>query len=162
MSRTRPLPPRAPEPLAEWPHVLVELREVGPEDCDGGGEKYRLRWRRVVVADGHDPETREALRELRRRGLYDGPLLGDELDPPPGSTKRGVPPDYAGDDPRLCNAKTRSGRPCRSLALPSGRCRWHGGMSSGPKTREGRARSAANLTLARAALEAKRLIGTGR
>ena len=148
-----------PEPLAGHPGVLVELREVGPEDCDGAAEKYRLRWRRVAVQDGLDDDLRHEMRRLRALGLYHGPLLGDELEPTPGSTRRGIPPDYAGDDERLCNAKTRSGLPCRSLALPSGRCRWHGGMSTGPKTPEGRARSAANLVLARAALAAKRRAG---
>ena len=66
--------------------------------------------------------------------------------PSPGETKRGVPADYAGDDPDLCNARTKTGRPCRALGLePSGRCKWHGGMSTGPRTAEGKAASAGNL-----------------
>lgn len=160
----KPLPPKAgPQPLAEWPHVLVEWRWVEPAEYTGDSpHDPRLRWRRVVVTDGHDDDVREALRALRRRGLYDCPLLGDELEPTPGSTRRGIPPDYAGGDEHLCNARTKSGRPCRALALPSGRCRWHGGMSTGPRTEEGKRRSAANLAKARAALAAKRLIGTGR
>ena len=149
-------PAPEPQPLPDWPHVMVELREVGPEDRDGGGERYKLRWRYVVVADPHDDQTRAGLRELRRRGLYAGPLLGDELKPTPGSTKRGVPLDYDGTDPRLCNACCATGRPCRAVALPSGRCRWHGGLSTGPKTPEGRARSALNLVKARAVLAARR------
>lgn len=161
MRRTRKaLPPKAgPQPLAGHPGVLVELREVGPEDRDGGGEKYRLRWRYVVVADGHDDEVRAALRELRRRGLYHGPLLGDELPPPPGSTRRGVPLEYDGSDSALCNAKTRRGARCRALALPSGRCRWHGGMSTGPKTPEGKRRVTANLIRANEVLAARRRTG---
>ncbi|MEY2149777.1 MAG: hypothetical protein EPN67_02805 [Pusillimonas sp.] len=63
----------------------------------------------------------------------------------PGSTRRGVPADYAGDDPRLCNARTKSGRPCRALKLGGGRCKWHGGLSTGPRTPEGKARCADNL-----------------
>lgn len=64
----------------------------------------------------------------------------------PGETKRGIPPNYAGGDPSLCNARTKSGRPCRALGLePSGRCKWHGGMSTGPRTAEGKAASAGNL-----------------
>lgn len=112
-----------PQPLPGHPGVLVELREGGPEDRDGAGEHYRLRWRRVVVDDGHDDALRADLLRLRRLGLYAGPLKGDELPPEPGATRRGIPVDYAGDDPHLCNAKTRSGRPCRALALPSGRRR---------------------------------------
>ena len=36
-----------------------------------------------------------------------------------------------------CGAKTRSGTPCRSPAMPNGRCRMHGGRSTGPRTPEG-------------------------
>jgi hypothetical protein len=51
-----------------------------------------------------------------------------------------------------CGARTRSGGRCRArVAWPSGevmprtRCRLHGGASTGPRTREGLARSLANL-----------------
>ena len=45
----------------------------------------------------------------------------------------------------LCGAKNRRGTPCRCKALRNGRCRFHGGRSTGPKTAAGKARSAANL-----------------
>jgi hypothetical protein len=45
----------------------------------------------------------------------------------------------------LCAAKTRKGAPCKALALPNGRCRFHGGMSTGPKSAEGKAKALANL-----------------
>ena len=32
---------------------------------------------------------------------------------------------------RRCGAKTRTGTPCRSPAMPNGRCRMHGGKSTG-------------------------------
>ncbi|WP_414636644.1 HGGxSTG domain-containing protein [Arenimonas sp.] len=45
-----------------------------------------------------------------------------------------------------CGAKTQSGKPCRGRAVAkNGRCRWHGGYSTGPKTPEGIARVTANL-----------------
>ena len=46
-----------------------------------------------------------------------------------------------------CGAKTRKGTPCQRPAnKKNGRCRLHGGASSGPRTEVGRARiSAANL-----------------
>ena len=68
--------------------------------------------------------------------------------------KRELPP---------CGARTRSGGTCRArpwrprdAVLPrNGRCRMHGGLSTGPRTPEGKARTAAaarrNLELARAA-----------
>jgi hypothetical protein len=38
-------------------------------------------------------------------------------------------------------AKTRRGTPCRSPAMANGRCRMHGGKSTGPRTEAGLARS---------------------
>ena len=38
-----------------------------------------------------------------------------------------------------CEAYARStGNPCQAKALPNGRCKNHGGLSTGPKTPEGR------------------------
>ena len=42
-----------------------------------------------------------------------------------------------------CGAKTRKGTKCRAKPVPGNRrCKFHGGMSTGPKTAEGRARIA--------------------
>lgn len=41
-----------------------------------------------------------------------------------------------------CGAKSkRTGKPCKAAAMRNGRCRMHGGKSTGPKTPEGRERS---------------------
>ena len=41
----------------------------------------------------------------------------------------------------VCGAKTRAGVPCKARCVSDrGRCRLHGGLSSGPKTAEGRER----------------------
>ena len=45
-----------------------------------------------------------------------------------------------------CGAWTRSGRPCQGPAMLNGRCRMHGGSSTGPKTAEGLARIRAART----------------
>ena len=37
---------------------------------------------------------------------------------------------------RICGAKTRQGKPCKKTSLKNGRCRFHGGKSTGPKNRE--------------------------
>nr|NGX47975.1 hypothetical protein [Chlamydiota bacterium] len=39
-----------------------------------------------------------------------------------------------------CEAKARTNnyKPCRQPAMPNGRCRFHGGKSSGAKTEEGK------------------------
>ncbi len=40
-----------------------------------------------------------------------------------------------------CGARTRKGTPCRGPAMSNGRCRMHGGKSTGPRTPEGLERS---------------------
>ncbi|EQD56749.1 hypothetical protein B1B_08960, partial [mine drainage metagenome] len=85
------------------------------------------------------------------------PTLKTREADPESCTKRGVPPDYAGDDPNLCNARTQSGRPCRGLKLTHGRCKWHGGLSTGPRTLEGKARCTMNLPWAKAVARANML-----
>jgi hypothetical protein len=42
-----------------------------------------------------------------------------------------------------CGARTRAGSCCRQPAMRNGRCRMHGGLSTGPRTAAGRARCAA-------------------
>ncbi|MFM9841398.1 MAG: HGGxSTG domain-containing protein, partial [Dongiaceae bacterium] len=49
------------------------------------------------------------------------------------------PGDYA-KAPR-CGARTRSGGCCRQPAMANGRCRMHGGLSTGPRTAEGLVRA---------------------
>jgi hypothetical protein len=46
-----------------------------------------------------------------------------------------------------CGARRRrDGQPCEALSVPGKqRCKWHGGMSTGPRTAEGKARVAAHL-----------------
>lgn len=43
---------------------------------------------------------------------------------------------FANEAPR-CGAKTRRKTACLSPAMPNGRCRLHGGKSTGPRTKEG-------------------------
>src|SRR5208337_2211446 len=47
---------------------------------------------------------------------------------------------------RRCGARTRSGFACRAPAMANGRCRVHGGTSTGPRTAAGLARLAAART----------------
>jgi hypothetical protein len=59
---------------------------------------------------------------------------------PMGWLKNGNRPGNPNSAPR-CGAKTRRGTLCRSPAMRNGRCRMHGGNSTGPRTTEGLARS---------------------
>ena len=61
---------------------------------------------------------------------------------PHGTTMPACPPDLVG---MTCGATTRSGTPCKLTSIwRNGRCKFHGGMSTGPKTIAGKGRSAAN------------------
>jgi hypothetical protein len=57
-----------------------------------------------------------------------------------GWLRHGNPP---GDLSRVarCGAKTRRASPCQAPAMQNGRCRMHGGLSTGPRTAEGLERS---------------------
>jgi hypothetical protein len=95
------------------------------------------------------------------------------LDTPLGTTPLGTPPDTPPDTPLgtpamrpergtgplrngnprgnpnlapRCGARRRCGGLCRAPAMPNGRCRIHGGKSTGPRTQEGMARMAAAHT----------------
>jgi hypothetical protein len=86
-----------------------------------------------------------------------------------GWLKHGGTPGNPGNAPR-CGAKTKGkGTPCQSPAMPNGRCRMHGGRSTGAKTPEGIERiraartkhgrySAASIAQRRAARQAIREI----
>ena len=52
-----------------------------------------------------------------------------------------------------CGARTRQGTACKCKKLPGkNRCKFHGGLSTGPRTEEGKIRAAENLVKARAVL----------
>jgi hypothetical protein len=66
----------------------------------------------------------------------------------PHATRGDKYPNLSGDPnaaPR-CGARTRHGGPCRQPAMRNGRCRLHGGRSTGPKTAAGRERIRAAAT----------------
>ena len=66
-----------------------------------------------------------------------------------GNVLIGLDTRFGADWPgQRCGAKTRRGTPCRRPANKrNGRCRLHGGASSGPRTEQGRAKiAAANTT----------------
>jgi hypothetical protein len=62
------------------------------------------------------------------------------ITPSRGRLVNGNPPGDPNSAPR-CGAKTRLGRKCLGPAMSNGRCRMHGGASTGPRTPKGLARS---------------------
>lgn len=93
-----------------------------PPDPD---RERRRRWREY-----HAEHDRLA-NEWRDRGYqYPPPVY------PP------LPHDLVG---LTCGARTRAGTPCKLAAIyRNGRCKLHGGLSTGPTSAKGKARSAAN------------------
>ena len=67
--------------------------------------------------------------------------MADELHAPRrGWLKHGNPPgDWS--NARRCGAMTRRRTACQGPAMFNGRCRMHGGLSTGPRTPEGLERS---------------------
>ena len=75
-------------------------------------------------------------------------MLGDFKKTTKRNLLKGIPwrfgPNWPG---KRCEAKTRKGTPCqRPAKLPVGRCRLHGGASTGPRTEDGLKRLAASKT----------------
>ncbi len=56
-----------------------------------------------------------------------------------GWLRNGNPPGDLSNLPK-CGAKTRLKGSCKSPAMRNGRCRMHGGKSTGPRTEEGKER----------------------
>jgi hypothetical protein len=54
--------------------------------------------------------------------------------------RRKTPSQRRNGAPRVCGARTRVGGTCRRRPMRNGRCRLHGGCSTGPRTKAGRAR----------------------
>jgi hypothetical protein len=63
-----------------------------------------------------------------------------------------------------CGARNRAGAACGNRPRPNGRCRFHGGMSTGPRTAEGLERLRDAKTIHGAygaeALEMRRMLNT--
>ena len=116
------------------------LAAGGPDDGDPeddgprGGRQDIAKLLAAMAA-----ETRTAARELNRIAP-DGSSIGAAM---PGARrgrlKYGNPSGDFAKAPR-CGARTRAGHPCGQPAMANGRCRMHGGCSTGARTAEGLAR----------------------
>ena len=76
-------------------------------------------------------------------------MLGDFKKTTKRNLLKGIPwrfgPNWPG---KRCGAKTKKGTPCqRPAKLPVGRCRLHGGASTGPRTKDGLKRLADSKTI---------------
>lgn len=114
------------------------------------GQVRDVKDRKVVRASKRNLSTPEKRALLRRhwKAFEDWRAERDsyERQHPLESFKKELPEfphELAGLD---CGAKTRAGTPCKrhDISLSNGRCRLHGGHSTGPTSKRGKARSAKN------------------
>jgi hypothetical protein len=99
------------------------------------------------VIDPHAAINREICHAHARAGLRVGGV-GKEAVPPRGNREpiervraRLEALVRANAAPRCGARSKRTGKPCRGAAMPNGRCKVHGGKSTGPRTPEGLERS---------------------
>lgn len=87
--------------------------------------------------------VREAVERANHRRWMNAPYrLRATLQPIPLPAYPAYPNELDG---MVCGARTRTGTPCRiTLIYCNGRCKFHGGLSTGPRSKKGRARAALN------------------
>jgi hypothetical protein len=140
------LNPRLREDDGGSPDCLTAVSAQKPlqrEDDDAGALPAALAQAR---AQGSPPDVGAAALDPRLREDDGGssPMTASTENPvyrePRGPLRNGNPRGNPNLAPR-CGARTRrTGCPCRAPAMRNGRCRLHGGKSTGPRTEEGRAR----------------------
>ena len=119
-----------------------------PPPCEGGRLKGDPHEGGKVTARFLDPQAdlrRAYVEAFRKRDRAVARLMARGIDE--WSAIQAVPPvDFTPFGALRCGARgKRTGLPCPHTGLfASGRCRWHGGLSTGPTTPEGKARSARN------------------
>jgi transcriptional regulator with XRE-family HTH domain len=126
--------------------VTAVLRENGAPIPDAW-----LDWRSVssTAIENRAAEYREAgdnnrpLPHAGVRGSYSAAeMISVAASEKDNSESRVLPHFRPNPTKPLCEATTRAGGRCQCKALPNGRCKFHGGLSTGPRTAEGRARIA--------------------
>lgn len=115
------------------------------------GMPHEHRRQRMMTTD---PAKRRRLRDHYRqcaaiKAAYDHACRRFMVNP--GAMRSPPQPRYPAFPDELrglpCGAQTRRGTPCKRTDLGlSGRCKLHGGMSTGPTSSGGRARALANLS----------------
>lgn len=100
-------------------------------------DDLRKRWRQYWVDVDRYRRVRDRIEEESP-----GRHLGPFCDPPALPEYPTFPEELA---ELTCGAKTRAGTPCKRRDLyENGRCRLHGGPSTGPRTKRGKRKSAKN------------------
>ena len=147
-------PPRSskretPVAAAESARPRTVVAGIGPTPSASGGTNEK------TDGDKHHQRSTLGLPNDTRAQI---PIQPEAPPPKAASTLRnGNPRGNPNAAPR-CGAKTRANCPCRGPAMKNGRCRMHGGASTGPSA-EGRARIAAARTTHGGRTAAMRTLG---
>jgi hypothetical protein len=120
---------------AEWIHAaafpLIERAELNVR------ETQQRRWREARLRDEEIWIAKQMARLDAKRKAKAAKCATQ--------SERPLGPKLTGRSRKLCGARTRSrnGAPCQCKVVPGRtRCRFHGGLSTGPRTPEGKARCA--------------------
>jgi len=127
----------------------LDLDDSDPDKPGGGGPRGGRKSAARLLAElaAFDKAARAALAGAPSNGLKPNGN-GTHLQVPPatagtsakaGRLRHGNPSGDFTRAPR-CGARTRAGHACGQPAMPNGRCRLHGGLSTGARTAAGRAR----------------------
>jgi hypothetical protein len=124
--------------LEERPVRSLHLSTPGCSAC----ACYAAGPSRLGTPDRTSGEHRQALARAEPKG---GPMTDDAGTHEVACPSEAVPRwrvllDEATSAPRCGATCKRTGQPCRGPAMRNGRCRMHGGASTGPRTPEGRER----------------------
>jgi hypothetical protein len=125
-------PPKSPEPVATVPDVQPLACFTRPLMTTAKrrslAKPLHLAKQRLVDAEDAGPSTGSPLWiQLRREQRELDRVLA----------LMGVRLRASAPEKQTCGARTRRGSHCRALGLANGRCRHHGGLSTGPKTQGG-------------------------
>lgn len=106
------------------------------------GASFRYSHNQSRCMNFSTPEKRKKLKQYYR--LSDAAFAEwaerGYVHPPPNSPE--YPEECLG---MACSARTRKGTKCKQISVyANGRCKFHGGMSTGPKSKAGKRRSALN------------------
>ena len=94
----------------------------------------RIQIHEYDAADATGPRNESIMTNDEKRSLYKQWARSENSGPYPNECRE-----------LTCGARTRAGTPCKQKAIYSnGRCKFHGGLSTGPRTAEGKAKSALN------------------
>jgi hypothetical protein len=140
----------AERPAASEPHDASKIQEKAANSRErrGLGTEAGLPKPDIAaIAEGAN-NTAERRRRIRAHHAAEAAAFAVWHErgytwPPP--TMPVLPGDLRG---LPCGARTRAGTPCKRTDLcASGRCKLHGGRSTGPRTEGGRKRARSNLAL---------------